>query len=40
MQVQGSEMPGGISVFRRNILLAIVELGHWQAIEGAKFIYQ
>jgi hypothetical protein len=40
MQVPGCEMPGGISVCRRNILLAIVELGYWQGIEAAMFIYQ
>jgi hypothetical protein len=39
MQVPGSEMPGSISVQENNILLAIVELGYWQGIEGAEIYY-
>jgi len=36
MQAPASEMPGGISGFRKNILLTIVELGYWQGPVSIK----
>jgi hypothetical protein len=38
MQAPASELPGSIFGFRKNILLAIAELGYWQGMASVKFL--